>query len=73
MTKPPAQKQEQKRFHTMLRLPPELADEIKAAAERHGHSMNAEIIARLQASPMDAVMAELADLKRMLRTALDQL
>jgi len=72
MTKPPAQKQEQKRFHTMLRLPPELADEIKAAAELHGHSMNAEIIARLQASPMDAVMARLDRMERMLQTVLDQ-
>jgi len=34
--------------------------------------MNAEIIARLQASPLDTVLAEMADLKRMVRTLLDQ-
>jgi hypothetical protein len=34
--------------------------------------MNAEIIARLQASPLDTVLAELADLKRLMRLMLDQ-
>lgn len=74
MPKPPRQKADQKNYiHSAVRLPPELNEEIKSAAERNGRSMNAEIIARLQASPMDAVMVELAELKRMLRVALDQI
>lgn len=34
---------------TTVRLPPDLHAEIKAAAERAGHSMNVEIVARLSA------------------------
>jgi hypothetical protein len=36
---------------TALRLPPDLHAEIKSAAEYHGRSMNAEILARLTATP----------------------
>jgi predicted HicB family RNase H-like nuclease len=74
MTKPPNKKASQKNYiHSAVRLPQDLNEELKAAAARNGRSMNAEIIARLQASPMDAVMAELTELKRMLRVALDQI
>ena len=73
MTKPPIKKPNQKHYtHSAVRLPPELNEEIKLAAEHNGRSMNAEIIARLQASPLDTVLAEMADLKRMMRTLLDQ-
>lgn len=73
MTKSPEHKPDQKRHQTVLRLPPELADEIRMAAELHGRSMNAEIIARLQANPVESVMIELAEMKRMLRAVLDQI
>ncbi len=36
-----------------VRLPPGLRDEIKAAAEANGRSMNAEIIARLRGGQAD--------------------
>lgn len=47
-----------------LRMPPEVKEQIEAAAKANGRSMNAEIVARLQASfeqpasgtaPMDAI------------------
>ena len=73
MKMPPTQKQAQTDYiQTAVRMPRKLRDEIQATAERNGRSMNAEIIARLQASPLDTVLAEMADLKRMVRTLLDQ-
>lgn len=66
--------QSQDEYHkTSLRLPIDLHLDIRDAAARNGCSMNAEIIARLQASPADAVMVELAELKRMMRLVLDQI
>lgn len=46
-------------IHTAFRLPIDLRDEIRSAAEREGHSMNAEVIARLRAVPVDARLDEL--------------
>lgn len=72
MTNPPAKKKGQKdHVKTAVRLPPELNEEVKLAAARNGRSMNAEIIARLQESPSDAILAELDELKRMVRMVLD--
>lgn len=72
MPKPPEKKQGQKDYiQTVVRLPRDLSNEVKATAELHGRSMNAEIIARLQASPMDVVMERLDRMERMLRAALD--
>ena len=73
MTNPPSQRASQKHYiHSAVRLPPELNEEIKAAAKRNGHSMNAEIITRLQESPVEAIMARLDRLERMLHLILDQ-
>jgi hypothetical protein len=73
MKMPPTQKQTQTDYiQTAVRMPRELHAEIQATAENNGRSMNAEIVARLQASPLDTVLDELADLKRMMRTLLDQ-
>lgn len=72
MTNTPEQPTDKKQFKTVLRLPQELADEIKAVATLHGRSMNAEIIARLQESPMDAVMARMDRLERMMQLILDK-
>jgi hypothetical protein len=74
MTKPPVKKVPQKDYvHSAVRFPPELRDELRAAAERNGRSFNAEVLSRLQSSPTDAVLAELAELKRLVRTILDQM
>ena len=70
---PPVHKQSQVDYiQTAVRMPHSLRAEIQATAEKKGRSMNAEIIARLQSSQLDTVLAELADLKRMVRTLLDQ-
>ena len=46
MTKPPVSEQVQVNF----RMPVELRDRIRAEADSHGRSMNAEIIMRLEAT-----------------------
>lgn len=43
-----------------LRMPPEMKSTIEAAAQRNGRSMNAEIVARLEASLKAAHIAEQA-------------
>lgn len=54
-----------------LRMPPELRDKLKAAAEDNHRSMNAEIIARLQESFGEA-SGEETDEERALRQARQQ-
>lgn len=49
----------------IVRMPPGMRDRVRAAAEKHGRSMNAEIVAILQEafpepSPIEALTAELA-------------
>lgn len=59
---PPTKKNSQESYiNTGVRLPVALHTELRDAAERNGRSMNAEIIARLQAEP---VYVALADIKR---------
>jgi predicted DNA-binding protein len=52
---------------TSLRLPPELKEEVKQAADTGGHSMNAELVARIAAKPihekLDALEREVAQIK----------
>jgi hypothetical protein len=73
MTKLPIQKLDQSGYvKTALRLPPELHVDLVLGAEVHGRSLNAEIIARLQMDQTAAVLAELADLKAMMRKLLDR-
>lgn len=72
MKAPPIRKTSQHNYvQTAVRLPPELRDELRAAAERHGHSLNAEIIARLQTNKSESLAAELAEIKAALRKILD--
>jgi len=72
MTNPPKQKKTQHGYvQSAVRMPPELRDELREAAESHGRTMNAEILARLQSDKLDAVMSELTDLKAMLRKVMD--
>jgi hypothetical protein len=74
MAKPPLQKTKQLGYvQTALRLPPDLHQELKEAAERNGHSLNAEIVARLRTSPWDELKRQNVDLKSMLRELLDRI
>jgi predicted HicB family RNase H-like nuclease len=74
MPKPPTKKTLQTDYvKSALRLPPSLHEELVVAAARNGHSLNAEILSRCRADQLDAVMAELADLKRMMRAMMDQM
>ncbi|MFS2004630.1 Arc family DNA-binding protein [Duganella sp. CT11-25] len=74
MTNPPIKKSTQQTYKkTNLRLPPELHEAIHKAAKLAGHSANSEIIARLQQDNSSAVLAELAELKQMLRKVLDEI
>lgn len=74
MTKSPIKKVLQKDYvQSAVRFPPELRDQLKLSAEANGRSFNAEIIARLQSSPSEQILAEIADLKLMLRKVLDQM
>lgn len=75
---PPTKKNLQSTFvKTALRLPASLRDELAAAAELAGHSLNDEILARCLAQPVrdkiDSISAENAQLKAMMREMLDSL
>lgn len=56
MSKPPKKTKDVK---TAFRLPAALHAEIKEAAERAGHSMNAEVIARLS-TPVGHTLMDIA-------------
>lgn len=72
MTKPPTQKISQHGYkQTAVRMPPELHEELQQAAELNGRSMNAEILARLQENQITVLLRENAELKKMVREALD--
>lgn len=72
MTKPPTQKQTQSDYvQSAVRMPRALRDELKEAAKRNGRAMNAEILARLQASPLDDIKQQNEELKKLVRQILD--
>ena len=75
MKKPPQQTESQGNYvSSALRMPSALRDEIKDAGDRNGRSMNAEILARLQAMPLtdrlDRIEKEIGELKALAREAL---
>lgn len=73
MTKPPIPKVKQVDYvQTAVRLPRALRDDLREAAIRNGRTMNAEIIARLQASPLDELAEQNEEIKRLLRELLDR-
>lgn len=49
---------DERRVPITLRMPRELLDRLKAAADAHSHSMNAEIVQRLEASLNDQSFAD---------------
>lgn len=59
-------------IRSAMRLPPDLHAEIKDAAKENGRTMNAEIIARLRASPLEAVVRQNKEIQKMLRMLLDR-
>jgi hypothetical protein len=74
MSTPPIQQPKQKNhIKTALRLPTALHQELTAAAERNGHSLNAEMLSRLSASPLDDIKQQNEELKMMVRQVLGHL
>lgn len=61
---------------TTLRLPGSLYAELQAAAEHNGRSLNAEVIARLQAASVSGQFEKLsrenAEIKALVRELLDK-
>jgi hypothetical protein len=73
MSKPPTQTKTQIDYvQTAVRMPRALHEELKAAAKYNGRPMNAEILSRLQASPLEEVKRQNEELKRLVREVLDQ-
>lgn len=73
MTKPPVKTTQQSGYvKTGIRVPPELHAEVHASAERNGRTFNSEILARLQKSPLDDLMNEVAQLKAMIQQLIDR-
>ena len=75
MQKPPQQKPVQAGYiQTAVRIPPELHAELQDAAERNGRSMNAEILGRLQAAPintrLDKIGKDQREIKAMVKEML---
>lgn len=60
---------------TALRLPPDLHEKVKSAARAAGHTMNAEIIARVADAEEHAsfklVLKQNDELKKLMREMLD--
>ncbi|NML62249.1 Arc family DNA-binding protein [Massilia sp. RP-1-19] len=74
MSKKPEPTTSQENYvHSGIRMPPELKTALKEAAVQNGRSLNAEILARLQANPLEPVLADLAELKQMVRKVLSQI
>ena len=72
MTKLPIKKQLQKDYiQSAVRFPPELHSQLKVAAEANGRSLNAEIVARLRDQSSERVLAELTEVKRMLKALIE--
>lgn len=55
-----------------VRFPPELRDRLKSLAEVNGRSFNAEVIARLQESVDDKIIAEIEQVKSMIQQLIDR-
>lgn len=74
MRKPPIQQaRQQDHIKTAIRIPMALHEELTAAAAKNGHSLNAEMLSRLGASPLDEVRRQNDELKMMLREVLSHL
>ncbi len=77
MATPPIKKSTSSDYiQTAIRIPRSLHSDIKATASRNGAPMKIEIIARLQATPIneriDRLERDISDIKRMLKTLIDR-
>ncbi len=77
MKKPPVKKETQKLYvQSAVRFPPKLHQELHDAAKRNGRSMNAEVIARLDSTPIQTKLEEIIDgnneLKALIKQIIDQ-
>lgn len=75
MTNLTTKKTQQDYIKSAVRFPPNVYQELKAAAAHNGRSMNAEILARVQLSPVDIKLDEIArqnsELRKMVQQLLD--
>lgn len=74
MIKPPVQQpKQQNHVKTALRIPKELHQSLLDAADHNGHSLNDEMLARLNTTLLDEITKQNAELKLMLRQILTHL
>jgi predicted HicB family RNase H-like nuclease len=74
MTKPPIQQPKQKsHVKTAIRIPRALHEELKQAAIENEHSLNDEMLARLNTTLLDELTKQNDELKMMLRQVLAHL
>jgi len=74
MKKPPVQQTKQQDYvKTALRIPASLHEELRQAAEQNCHSLNAEMLSRLNTKPLDEIKRQNDELKRLIREILSHI
>jgi hypothetical protein len=74
MIKPPIQQSKQQdHVKTAVRIPPSLHETLKAAAKANEHSLNDEMLARLNTTLLEEITRQNEELKMMLRQVLTHL
>ncbi|MGZ4872753.1 MAG: Arc family DNA-binding protein [Candidatus Angelobacter sp.] len=74
MIKPPVQQpKQQNHVKTALRIPKELHESLVQAANANGHSLNDEMLARLDTTLLNEITKQNEELKLMLRQVLSLL
>jgi predicted HicB family RNase H-like nuclease len=74
MTKPPVQQPKQQSYvKTALRIPQSLHETLKEAAKENDHSLNDEMLARLNTTLLEEITKQNEELKMILRQVLTHL
>lgn len=74
MIKPPTQQPKQQTYiKTAVRIPPSLHQALKEAAQQNEHSLNDEMLARLNTTLLEELTRQNEELKMMLRQVLTHL
>lgn len=74
MIKPPIQQpKQQDHVKTAVRMPPSLHKTLKQAAEENQHSLNDEMLARLNTSMLEQLTKQNEEIKMLLRQVLAHL
>lgn len=55
-----------------LRIPQQLRDALLVAAEKNGRSLNAEILARLEMSPLEDIKRQNEEIKTLVKILIDR-